>query len=67
LKGEDENVISQIERPVKEVAFPGSAEEVDRLIKNQRQSYFANAQPQQREEGSQKRKGPLFSILSTLY
>jgi len=60
-------VISQIGRPVKEIAFPGSAEEVDRLIKNQRQSYFANAQPQQREEGSQKRKGPLLSILSALY
>ncbi|XP_004496703.1 provicilin-like [Cicer arietinum] len=62
LAGEDDNVISQIERPVKELAFPGSAQEVDRLIKNQRQSHFANAQSQ----GSQ-RRSPLSSILDTFY
>lgn len=55
-------MISQIERPVKELAFPGSAQEVDRLIKNQRQSHFANAQSQ----GSQ-RRSPLSSILDTFY
>ncbi|CAJ2630205.1 unnamed protein product [Trifolium pratense] len=64
LAGEEDNVISQIERPVKEIAFPGSAQEVDRLIKNQKQSHFANARP---EEESQKRRGPLSSILATFY
>ncbi|XP_058739963.1 provicilin-like [Vicia villosa] len=49
LAGEEDNVISQIQRPVKELAFPGSSREVDRLLKNQKQSYFANAQPLQRE------------------
>ncbi|CAL5192759.1 unnamed protein product [Lathyrus oleraceus] len=49
LAGEEDNVISQVERPVKELAFPGSSHEVDRLLKNQKQSYFANAQPLQRE------------------
>ncbi|AES80363.1 putative rmlC-like jelly roll protein [Medicago truncatula] len=66
LAGEEDNVISQIERPVKEVAFPGSAQDVESLLKNQRQSYFANAQPQQREreEGrSQRQREPISSIL----
>ncbi|XP_004492829.1 vicilin-like isoform X1 [Cicer arietinum] len=58
LAGEEDNVISQIQRPVKEVAFPGSAEEVDRLLKNQRQSHFANAQPQQKRKGSQRIRSP---------
>lgn len=60
-------MISQIQRPVKEVAFPGSAQVVERLFKNQRQSYFADGQPQQREEGSQRRRGPLSSILGAFY
>ncbi|KAK2384711.1 vicilin seed storage protein [Trifolium repens] len=63
LAGEEDNVISQIHRPVKELAFPGSAQQVDRLLKNQRQSYFANAQPQQREEESQRKRGHISSIL----
>ncbi|GAU18118.1 hypothetical protein TSUD_248190 [Trifolium subterraneum] len=64
LAGEEDNVISQIHRPVKELAFPGSAQQVDRLLKNQKQSYFANAQPQQREEESpRKRRDPISSIL----
>ncbi|XP_045823445.1 vicilin-like [Trifolium pratense] len=50
LAGEEDNVISQIHRSVKELAFPGSAQQVERLLKNQKQSYFANAQPQQWEE-----------------
>jgi hypothetical protein len=62
-EGEEDNVISQIHRPVKELAFPGSAQQVDRLLKNQRQSYFANAQPQQREEESQRKRGHISSIL----
>ncbi|XP_058752870.1 provicilin [Vicia villosa] len=49
LAGEEDNVISQIQRPVKELAFPGSSQEVDRLLKNQKQSYFANAHPLQKE------------------
>nr|CAR78994.1 convicilin storage protein 2 [Lotus japonicus] len=63
LAGGDDNVISQIEKVVKEIAFPGSAEDIERLIKNQRNSHFANAQPQQREEGGHGRRGPLSSIL----
>ena len=65
FEGEEDNVISQIQKPVKELAFPGSAQEVERLLKNQRESYFANAQPQpqQREEGSQRKRGPISSIL----
>ncbi|GAU37858.1 hypothetical protein TSUD_22740 [Trifolium subterraneum] len=62
LAGEEDNVISQIHRPVKELAFPGSAQQVDRLLKNQKQSYFANAQPQQREEESQRKRGHISSI-----
>ncbi|GAU49790.1 hypothetical protein TSUD_46070 [Trifolium subterraneum] len=63
LAGEEDNVISQIERPVKELSFPGSAQEVDRLIKSQKQSHFANARP---EEESQRRRGPLSSILASM-
>ncbi|XP_045787490.1 vicilin-like [Trifolium pratense] len=62
LAGEEDNVISQIHRPVKELAFPGSAQQVDRLLKNQKQSYFANAQPQQRKEESQRKRGHVSSI-----
>nr|7U1J_A Chain A, Convicilin [Pisum sativum]7U1J_B Chain B, Convicilin [Pisum sativum]7U1J_C Chain C, Convicilin [Pisum sativum] len=43
LSGSDDNVISQIENPVKELTFPGSVQEINRLIKNQKQSHFANA------------------------
>lgn len=56
-------MISQIHRPVKDLAFPRSAHEVDRLLENQKQSYFANAQPQQRERGSHERRDRLSSIL----
>lgn len=63
FEGGDDNVISQIQRTVKEVAFPGSAQEVDKLIKNQRNSYFVDGEPQLEKEGSQRRKGPLSSIL----
>ncbi|GAU13370.1 hypothetical protein TSUD_175220 [Trifolium subterraneum] len=63
LAGEEDNVISQIHKPVKDLAFPGSAQQVDRLLKNQKQSYFANAQPQQREEESQRKRGHISSIL----
>ncbi|GAU31893.1 hypothetical protein TSUD_270780 [Trifolium subterraneum] len=63
LAGEEDNVISQIQRPVKELAFPGSAQQVDKLLKNQNQSYFANAQPRQREEESPRKRDPISSIL----
>ncbi|CAL0300744.1 unnamed protein product [Lupinus luteus] len=36
----------QLDREVKELTFPGSSEDLERLIKKQKQSYFANAQPQ---------------------
>ncbi|KAI5403144.1 hypothetical protein KIW84_050649 [Lathyrus oleraceus] len=63
LAGEEDNVISQIQKPVEDLTFPGSAQEVDRLLENQKQSYFANAQPQQRETRSQEIKEHLYSIL----
>nr|prf vicilin [Vicia faba] len=62
LAGEEDNVISQIHKPVKELAFPGSAQEVDTLLENQKQSHFANAQPRERERGSQEIKDHLYSI-----
>ncbi|KAL5078170.1 hypothetical protein RYX36_017154 [Vicia faba] len=63
LAGGEDNVIGQIDQPVKELVFPGSAQEVDRLLENQKQSYFANAQPQHRERGSHETRDPLYSIL----
>ncbi|CAK8564937.1 unnamed protein product [Lathyrus sativus] len=65
LAGKEDNVISQIQRPVKELTFPGSAQEVDRLLENQKQSYFANSQSQQREIGSRETVNRLSSILDT--
>nr|P08438.1 RecName: Full=Vicilin; Flags: Precursor [Vicia faba]AFH56916.1 vicilin [Vicia faba]CAA68559.1 vicilin [Vicia faba var. minor] len=65
LAGEEDNVISQIHKPVKELAFPGSAQEVDTLLENQKQSHFANAQPRERERGSQEIKDHLYSILGS--
>nr|F5B8W5.1 RecName: Full=Conglutin beta 7; AltName: Allergen=Lup an 1; Flags: Precursor [Lupinus angustifolius]AEB33718.1 conglutin beta 7 [Lupinus angustifolius] len=71
LAGSEDNVISQLDREVKELTFPGSAQDVERLIKNQQQSYFANAQPQQKQqrekEGRRGRRSLISSILSTLY
>ncbi|KHN15749.1 Beta-conglycinin, alpha chain [Glycine soja] len=48
LAGSKDNVISQIQRQrqVQELAFPGSAQVVEKLIKNQRESYCVDAQPQ---------------------
>ncbi|CAL0316925.1 unnamed protein product [Lupinus luteus] len=71
LKGSKDNVIRHLDREVKELTFPGSTEDVERLIKNQQQSYFANAQPhqqQQREkEGRREGRDIISSILSTVY
>ena len=53
-------MVSQIQRQVKELAFPaGSARDVEKLIKNKKKSYFADAQPQQKKGGRKGRKGPL--------
>ena len=61
-------MISEIPREVLEVTFPGSGEKVEKLIKKQRESHFVDAQPQEQEkEESKGRKGPLSSILDTLY
>ncbi|CAI8596319.1 unnamed protein product [Vicia faba] len=65
LAGEEDNVISQIHKPVKELAFPGSTQEVDMLLENQKQSHFTNAQPQERERGNQEIKDHLYSILGS--
>ncbi|KAH1190985.1 Beta-conglycinin, beta chain [Glycine max] len=60
LAGDKDNVVSQIQRQVKELAFPaGSARDVEKLIKNKKKSYFADAQPQQKKGGRKGRKGPL--------
>ncbi|XP_014490198.1 beta-conglycinin, beta chain-like, partial [Vigna radiata var. radiata] len=67
LAGEKDNVISEIPSQVLEVAFPGSGEKVVKLINKQSLSYFVDAQSQQKEEQSKGRKGPLSSILDTLY
>ncbi|KAL5078173.1 hypothetical protein RYX36_017157 [Vicia faba] len=63
FKSEEDNVIIQIHQPVKELVFPGSTQEVDRLLENQKQSHFANAQPQHRERGSHETRDPLYLIL----
>ncbi|CAI8596043.1 unnamed protein product [Vicia faba] len=63
LAGEEDNVVIQIHQPVKELVFPGSAQEVDRLLENQKQSHFTNAQPQHKERGSRETRDPLYSIL----
>ncbi|XP_058769694.1 convicilin-like [Vicia villosa] len=57
LAGSDDNVINQIENPVKELTFPGSAREVNRLLKNQEHSHFASQE-------SQRKRSPLSSILN---
>ncbi|CAI8604653.1 unnamed protein product [Vicia faba] len=67
LTGSDDNVISQIENPVKELTFPGSAQEVNRLLKNQEHSHFASAGPEQKEEESQRKRSPISLILDTFY
>ncbi|BAT94101.1 hypothetical protein VIGAN_08067200 [Vigna angularis var. angularis] len=73
LAGEKDNVMSDIPRQVLEVAFPGSGEETVKLIKKQTESYFVDAQPQQKqsqekekEEGS-KGRNSLYSILNAFY
>ncbi|QCE08318.1 RmlC-like jelly roll fold [Vigna unguiculata] len=67
LAGEKDNVISEIPRQVFEVAFPGSGEDVEKLIKKKRESYFVAAQPQQKERGRHGRNVPLSSILGALH
>ncbi|CAI8596044.1 unnamed protein product [Vicia faba] len=63
LAGGEDNVIGQIHQPVKELVFPGSVQEIDRLLENQKQSHFANAQPEHRERGIHETRDPLYSIL----
>jgi len=58
FEGEKDNVMSEIPRQVLEVTFPGSGDNVEKLIKNQRESIFVDAQPQQQEKESKGRKGP---------
>ncbi|KAE9612198.1 hypothetical protein Lal_00022198 [Lupinus albus] len=57
LAGSKDNVIRQLDRAVNELTFPGSAEDIERLIKNQQQSYFANAQPQQQQQQQSEKEG----------
>ncbi|XP_027937580.1 beta-conglycinin beta subunit 1-like [Vigna unguiculata] len=69
LAGEEDNVMSEIPTEVLDVTFPASGEKVEKLINKQSDSHFTDAQPeqQQREEDRKGRKGPLSSILDTLY
>ncbi|KAL5078167.1 hypothetical protein RYX36_017151 [Vicia faba] len=63
LAGGEDNVIGQIHQPVKELVFPGSVQEIDRILENQKQSHFTNAQPEHRERGIHETRDPLYSIL----
>ncbi|XP_047167610.1 beta-conglycinin beta subunit 1-like [Vigna umbellata] len=69
LAGEKDNVISEIPTEVLDLAFPAPGEKVEKLIEKQSGSHFVDAQPeeQQREEDRKGKKGPLSSILDTLY
>ncbi|KOM36081.1 hypothetical protein LR48_Vigan02g223100 [Vigna angularis] len=69
LAGEKDNVISEIPTEVLDLAFPAPGEKVEKLIEKQTGSHFVDAQPeeQQREEDRKGKKGPLSSILDTLY
>ena len=62
-------MMSEIPTEVLDVTFPASGEKVEKLINKQSDSHFTDAQPeqQQREEDRKGRKGPLSSILDTLY
>jgi len=61
-------VMSDIPKQVLEVAFPGSGEETVKLIKKQTESYFVNAQPQQKQsQEKEKGRNPLYSILKAFY
>ncbi|KAI4345667.1 hypothetical protein L6164_012767 [Bauhinia variegata] len=54
LAGENDNAINQIDSVAKELTFSGSAEQVERILKNQRQSYIVNGQPQKKQgQGSE--------------
>ncbi|KAI4345670.1 hypothetical protein L6164_012770 [Bauhinia variegata] len=64
LAGDRNNMIAQIDRPAKELTFSGSADQVEKLLRNQRQSYIVNGQPQQQQgQGSGGLRVPLSSIL----
>ncbi|RDX58507.1 Beta-conglycinin, beta chain, partial [Mucuna pruriens] len=60
LAGKKDNVVRQ----VSDIAFPGSAQDVEKLLNYQKESYFADAQPSKKEKEG---KGPLPSILGALY
>jgi len=61
--------MSEIPTEVLDVTFPESGERVEKLINEQSESYFVDAQPeqQQREERHKGRKGSLSSILGSFY
>ncbi|KAI9089739.1 hypothetical protein K1719_029032 [Acacia pycnantha] len=62
LGGEKDNVINQIDRIVLEQAVNGSGEEAQKLLSNQKESYFVNAQ-RSRSDEDQEEGSPLLSIL----
>ncbi|KAK4257964.1 hypothetical protein QN277_007484 [Acacia crassicarpa] len=62
LGGEKDNVINQIDRIVLEQAVNGSGEEAEKLLNNQKESYFVNAQ-RSRSDEDQEEGSPLLSIL----
>lgn len=62
-------MISEIPTEVLDLAFPAPGEKVEKLVQKQSTSHFVDAQPeeQQKEEDRNGKKGPLSSILDTLY
>jgi len=44
--------MSEMPREVLEVTFPGSGENVEKLIRKQRESIFVDAQPEEESKGT---------------
>lgn len=73
--GRKDNVVNNIDKEVKDVSFPGSGQEVERLFGNQKESYFVKlqgqSQSQSQSQGSEGRKegmrAPLSSILGAFF
>ncbi|KAI4345671.1 hypothetical protein L6164_012771 [Bauhinia variegata] len=75
LAGERHNIIAQVDSPAKELTFSGSAEEVERLLRKQTQSYIVHGHPQlqqqqqpqqQQQQGQETEEGSLRVPLSIL-
>nr|P10562.1 RecName: Full=Canavalin; Flags: Precursor [Canavalia gladiata]CAA29910.1 unnamed protein product [Canavalia gladiata] len=67
LAGNKENVIRQIPRQVSDLTFPGSGEEVEELLENQKESYFVDGQPRHIDAGGKARRAHLPNLFRTFY